>query len=116
MFDCSEVFVGMDVSKDRHAIAVADGGRAVERRLRGVLIARDGLERTFAASLSSFLLPFIVVFTVIASLTAPAFEICLHARCPIGAPTNARSRRYEYCGSCRSTHQDPIPKWWLKGK
>ena len=25
--DCSELFVGMDVSKDRHAVAVAEGGR-----------------------------------------------------------------------------------------
>ena len=27
MVDCSEVFVGMDVSKDRHAVPVADGGQ-----------------------------------------------------------------------------------------
>ena len=26
MAECSEIFVGMDVSKDRHAVAVADGG------------------------------------------------------------------------------------------
>ena len=116
MFECREVFVGMDVSKGNHAVAVADGGRALERRLRGVPIARDGLGCSFAAPLSSFLLPFIAVFAVIASLTAPAFEISFHARCAIGAPTNARSRRYECCGSCRSTHQAPIPKWWLNGK
>ena len=27
MVDCSERFVGIDVSKDRHAVAVAEGGR-----------------------------------------------------------------------------------------
>ena len=32
MVDCSEVFVGMDVSKDRHAVAVAESGRDGEVR------------------------------------------------------------------------------------
>ena len=27
MVECSDHFIGMDVSKDRHAVAVADGGR-----------------------------------------------------------------------------------------
>ena len=35
MVDCSEVFVGMDVSKDRHAVAVAESGRDGEVRFFG---------------------------------------------------------------------------------
>ena len=26
MVECSDLFIGMDVSKDRHAVAVTDGG------------------------------------------------------------------------------------------
>ncbi len=35
MVECSELFVGMDVSKDRHAVAVAEGGRDGEVRFYG---------------------------------------------------------------------------------
>ncbi len=41
MVDCSEIFVGMDVSKDRHAMAVAEGGRDGEVRYYGE-IGSDG--------------------------------------------------------------------------
>ena len=35
MVDCSEVFIGMDVSKDRHAVAIAESGRDGEVRFFG---------------------------------------------------------------------------------
>ena len=35
MVDCSELFVGMDVSNDRHVVAVAEGGRDGEVRFYG---------------------------------------------------------------------------------
>ncbi|MCY4396883.1 MAG: hypothetical protein OXC10_17290 [Rhodospirillaceae bacterium] len=41
MVDGSGVFVGMDVSKDRHAAAVADGGRDGEVRSCGE-VGSDG--------------------------------------------------------------------------
>jgi len=40
--DCSEIFVGMDVSKDRHAVAVAEGGRDGEVRYYGEGIITRG--------------------------------------------------------------------------
>ncbi len=33
--ECSEVFIGMDVSKDRHAVAIAESGRDGEVRFFG---------------------------------------------------------------------------------
>ena len=41
MVECSDLFIGMDVSKDRHAVAVADGGRDGEVRFFGE-IGSDG--------------------------------------------------------------------------
>ena len=41
MVECSNIFIGMDVSKDRHAVAVADGGRDGEVRYFGE-IGSDG--------------------------------------------------------------------------
>lgn len=35
MADCSDVFIGMDVSKDRLAVAVRDGARDGEVRFHG---------------------------------------------------------------------------------
>ena len=32
MIECSDLFIGMDVSKDRHAVTVAGGGRQGEVR------------------------------------------------------------------------------------
>ena len=61
MVDCSEVFVGMHVLKDRHAVAVAEGGRDGEVRVFGE-IGSDGasvhrfvrkLERPGAGSASA---------------------------------------------------------------
>ena len=35
MVECGDLFIGMDVSKGRHAVAVADGGRDGEVRCFG---------------------------------------------------------------------------------
>ncbi len=51
MVECSEIFVGMDVSKDRHAIAVADGGRDGEVRFFGEIGSDDGSVRRFVRKL-----------------------------------------------------------------
>lgn len=41
MGDCSEIFVGIDVSKARNAIAIADGGRDGEVRFFGEVDASE---------------------------------------------------------------------------
>ena len=51
MVDCSEVFIGMDVSKDRHAIAVADGGREGEVRFYGEIDSDAASVRRFVRKL-----------------------------------------------------------------
>ncbi len=51
MVDCSEVFVGMDVSKDRHAVAVADGGRNGEVRFHGEIGSDDASVRRLVRKL-----------------------------------------------------------------
>ena len=51
MIDCSEVFIGMDVSKDRHAVAVADGGRDGEVRYYGEIDSDGGCVRRFVRKL-----------------------------------------------------------------
>ena len=51
MVDCSEVFIGTDVSKDRHAIAVADGGRDGEVRFHGEIGSDDASVRRLVRKL-----------------------------------------------------------------
>ncbi len=51
MVDCSEVFIGLDVSKDRHAVAVADGGRDGEVRYFGEIGSDGGSVRRFVRKL-----------------------------------------------------------------
>ena len=52
MVDYSEVFIGLDGSKDRHAVAVAEGGRDGEVRYFGE-IASDARLRCVVSSASS---------------------------------------------------------------
>ncbi len=51
MAECSEFFVGMDVSKDRHAVAVADGGRDGEVRFFDEIGSDGGSVRRFVRKL-----------------------------------------------------------------
>ncbi len=51
MAECSEIFVGMDASKDRHAVAVADGGRDGEVRFFGEIGSDGGSVRRFVHKL-----------------------------------------------------------------
>ena len=48
MAECSEIFFGMDVSKDRHA--VADGGRDGAVRFFGEIGSDGGAVRRFVAA------------------------------------------------------------------
>ncbi|WP_198024437.1 hypothetical protein [Mesorhizobium sp. LSHC412B00] len=51
MEEYSEVFVGLDVAKDRHAIALAESGRTGEVRYVGEISSdSDGVERPFEAA------------------------------------------------------------------
>ena len=47
MVDCSEVFVGIDVSKDRHAVAIAESGRDGEVRFFGEISSDMASVRRF---------------------------------------------------------------------
>ena len=51
MVECSDVFIGMDVSKDRHAVAVADDGRDGEVRYFGEIGSDGGSVRRFVRKL-----------------------------------------------------------------
>ena len=51
MVDCSEVFAGMDVSKERHAVAVADSGRDGEVRFFGEIGSDGASVRRFVRKL-----------------------------------------------------------------
>ena len=51
MVECSELFIGMDVAKDRHAVAVADGGRDGEVRYFGEIGSDGGSVRRFVRKL-----------------------------------------------------------------
>ena len=51
MVDCSEVFVGMDVSKDSHAVAVAESGRDGEARFYGEIGSDGASVRRFVRKL-----------------------------------------------------------------
>ena len=51
MVVCSDLFIGMDVSKDRHAVAVADGGRDGEVRYFGEIGSDGGSVRRFVRKL-----------------------------------------------------------------
>ena len=51
MVECSDPFIGMDVSKDRHAVAVADGGRDGEVRFCGEVGSDGGSVRRFVREL-----------------------------------------------------------------
>ena len=51
MVECSNIFIGMDVSKDRHAVAVADGGRDGEVRYFGEIGSDGGSVRRFVRKL-----------------------------------------------------------------
>ena len=51
MVDCSEVFIGMDVSKDRHAVAAAEGGRDGEVRFHGEIGSDDASVRRLVRKL-----------------------------------------------------------------
>ena len=51
MVECSDLFIGMDVSKDRHAVAVADGGRDGEVRYFGEIGSDGGSVRRFVRKL-----------------------------------------------------------------
>jgi len=49
--DCNEMFVGMDVSKDRHAVAVTEGGRDGEVRYHGEIRSDDACVRRLVRKL-----------------------------------------------------------------
>ena len=49
----TEVFVGIDTSKSRNAIAIADGGRGGEVRYLGEVPATDAAIRKLVAKLAS---------------------------------------------------------------
>lgn len=49
--DCGQVFVGMDASKDRHAVAVADGGCNGEVRFHGEIRSDDSSVRRLVRKL-----------------------------------------------------------------
>ena len=51
MVDYSEVFIGMDVSKDSHAVAVAEGGRDGEVRYFGEIASDTAAVRRFVHKL-----------------------------------------------------------------
>ena len=51
MVECSDLFIGMDVSKDRHAVAVADGGRDGEVRYFGEIGSDGGSVRRLVRKL-----------------------------------------------------------------
>ena len=51
MVDCSEVFVGMDISKDSHAVAVAESGRDGEARFYGEIGSDGASVRRFVRKL-----------------------------------------------------------------
>ena len=51
MLECSDLFIGMDVSKDRYAVAVADGGRDGEMRFYGEIGSDGGSARRFVRKL-----------------------------------------------------------------
>ena len=51
MVECSDLFIGMDVSKDRHAVAVADDGRDGEVRYFGEIGSDGGSVRRFVRKL-----------------------------------------------------------------
>ena len=53
MDEYSEVFIGMDVSKSRIAVALAEGGRADEVRLLGEIGARDSAVTQLVRRLSA---------------------------------------------------------------
>ncbi len=53
MTDCSEVFIGIDSSKLRHAVAVAEGGRGGEVRFLGEIEARAPAVRKLARQLAA---------------------------------------------------------------
>ena len=51
MVERSDPLIGMDVSKDRHAVAVADGGPDGEVRFYGEIGSDDGSVRRFVRKL-----------------------------------------------------------------
>ena len=51
MVECCDLFIGMDVSKDRHAVAVANGGRDGEVRFFGEIVSDGGTVRRFVRKL-----------------------------------------------------------------
>ena len=51
MVECSDLLIGMGVLKDRHAVAVADGGRDGEVRFVGEIGSDGGSVRRFVRKL-----------------------------------------------------------------
>ena len=47
MVECSDLFIGLDLSKDRHAVAAAEGGRDGELRYYGEIGSDGGSVRRF---------------------------------------------------------------------
>lgn len=52
MEEHTEIFVGLDVAKDRHAVAVAEGGRSGELRYLGEIGANEGAIRRLVKKLA----------------------------------------------------------------